>query len=328
MGVTLFWKTLLASFALAGALLSFPLQSSLQEYRVESALVTVPVLVMDSQGRFISGLGTDSFKLFQDGLPERISLFLSAEDPLKIALLIDTSVSTATVLGKIKKAAGRFLLQMRPQDMAMVVSFDSDVQILCPFSSERRELEDTIRKTRPGGSNTRMRDAIVEIAEKRFRSISGRKAIVLLTDGQDHGSQTSAQELLDSVMASGTPIYSVFYTVDPRALTKELFGVSTRLPASSKKRGGGAASVWEEQEEEAAKRLEQMSELSSGRFYRSKIAELGQAFGRISQELRSQYLLGFYPERSKLDGKQHRLVVGVSVPGAVVRNRNGYRSRE
>jgi Ca-activated chloride channel family protein len=297
-----------------------------ERIRVESALVTVPVMVSDPQGRFLAGLDVNSFKLFQDGDRVPISIFLTSEDPIRIALLLDASVSTTTVLGKIKKAATRFLRQMRNRDLAMVVSFSTEVEVLCRLSSDPEELEDAIKSTTVGGGLTKMRDAIHEVISRRLGSASGRKAIILLTDGQDHGSKISAPELLDSIASSGTLIYSVFYSVDPRKLLKELAGISSRIPREADERGIGPYADWKEQEERAALYLEEISELSAGRFYRSKVAKLDDAFKQISEDLRSQYLLGFYPEASKLDGSMHALVVSVTVPNAVVRNRRSYRA--
>jgi VWFA-related protein len=289
-----------------------------QRIRVESALVTVPVIASDSQGRFLSGLPAGSFKLFEDGFHVPISLFLTSEDPIKIALLIDTSRSAATVLRRIKKAAQQFLLQMRDQDVAMVAGFDSDMHVLCPFSSDQRELKDSIQRARSGGSSTKMRDAIHEVALQRFRAVTGRKAIILLTDGQDQGSQISAKALLTAIAASNTLIYSISYSVNPRELAKELFGVELR--------GNASTASWDARQKEASQFLEKISDLSAGRHYASSIKDLDRVFQQITGELRNQYLLGFYPEESKLDGTAHTLVVSVSVPDAVVRSRRSYRA--
>ena len=305
--------------------MAFQTRGDSQSFRVESALVTVPVLVGDSQGRYLFGLKADKFSLYQDGIPANISLFLTSEDPIKIALLMDTSPSTTAVLKKIKEAALRFLQQMRPKDVAMVVGFDSEIQVLCPLSSDPKELRDAIKKAKPGGMNTRIRDAIVEIAQKRFRSISGRKAIVLLTDGEDHGSMISTPNLLNEIAASSTIIYPVFYRVDPRQLLKKLTGVS-RIPMVTSGGPDQSKEDWERREREATKFLEDIAELSAGRVYRSNIEQLDGAFRQVSEELRSQYLLGFYPDESKLDGQLHTLDVRVAVPDSVVRSRRNYRA--
>jgi Ca-activated chloride channel homolog len=290
----------------------------LRNIQAESAPVTVPVMVRDAQGKFVNGLPPGSFKLFEDGRQVPVSLFLTSEDPMQIALLIDTSRSSTTVLKKIKKAADQFLRQMRSRDLAMVASFDSEVRVLCPLSSDAGELKEAIKRAKPGGSFSRMRDAIHEILQGRSRSFAGRKAIILLTDGRDQGSRISAKDLLDNVVSSNMPIYSIFYKVDPRGLMKELFGIPPSF--------GGAGDSWKEQEKEAAQYLEKMSDLSAGRLYAGDIKDLDRVFRQISDELRFQYLLGFYPEKSKLDGAAHTLVVSVSVPDAVVRSRRSYRA--
>lgn len=289
-----------------------------QKIHVKSALVTVPVVVRDAQGRILHGLPPGAFKLFEDGTQVPVSLFLASEEPVKILLLIDTSRSATTVLRKIKKAATQFLKQMRPQDLVMVASFDSEMQVLCPLSSDAQELRQSIDRARSGGSYTRMRDAIHEMVQGRFRAIPGRSAIILLTDGRDQGSRVSSRELLHAVASSNTPIYSIFYRVDPRELMKELFGIAPRY--------GGSSAAWKEQEKEAAQFLDGISDLSAGRLHTSDIKDLDHVFRQISEELRSQYLLGFYPEKLKLDGSAHSLVVSVSVPDAVVRSRRSYRA--
>lgn len=298
-------------------------QEMTRSFAVDSALVTVPAIITDAQGRFVTGLKAGSFKLFQDGVQVSISMFLTSEDPVKIALLLDTSRSTTTVLKNIKKAARRFLRQMRPQDSAMVVGFDSDIQVLCPLSSDQRELSDAIESAKAGGSTTRMRDTILEIAQRRFRSISGRKAIVLLTDGQDHGSQISSADLVEAMAASSTLIYSIFYAVDLRELMKEVVGVSPRRPSAKIR-----SSEWDDREQKAAQYLRQLSDLSAGRFYQSSVTEFDKAFRQISDELRAQYLIGFYPDKSKLDGNTHVLELQVLVPDASVRCRKSYRATQ
>jgi Ca-activated chloride channel homolog len=300
-------------------------QSPGSQIRVESALVTVPVIVSNSQGVFIPGLKADDFKLFHDGASEKISLFLTSDEPFKIALLMDSSKSTTTVLGKIKKAARRFLLQMRPNDLAMVVSFDAEIRVLCPLSSDRRELEKAIEVAETRSSGTKLRDAILQI-QSRFRSFSGRKAIVLLTDGDDHGSVATVPELRDAVLSSGTLIYSIFYSIDYRELMKEIFEVPSRMPPSSRKVQETNA-IWAEQERKSAQYLQELSDLSAGRFYKSKVTEFDQAFKQISDELHSQYLIGFYPDKSKLDGNLHSLLVHVNMPGVTVRSRPSYKSQ-
>lgn len=294
--------------------------------RVESALVSVPVVVNNARGKPVPGLGPEVFTLYDEGAQIPIPLFHSSEDPVRIALLIDTSRSTTTVLTKIKKAASRFLRQLRPQDSATVISFDAEIQLLSSFTSDKAELGQAIEGASNRGAYTRMRDAVLDTIQRRFRSVSGRKALILLTDGQDQGSAVSSSDLLDAVAASGVLVYSVHYTVDPRQLMKELFGVKSRMPRDVAGKTDGGFEYWRNREDEAARNLERLCDVSAGTFFRSDVSKLDEAFGQVAAELRSQYLLGFYPDQSKLDGARRLLEVRVSVPDVVIRSRTSYRS--
>jgi Ca-activated chloride channel family protein len=295
--------------------------------RVESALVGVPVIVTDERGRYVPGLTGADFRLFQDDAAQPFSFFAASDEPIRIGLLLDTSKSTITVLNRIKKAARNFVREMRPQDQAFVVSFDAEIKYLSPFSSDRLELEAAVRSAAVGEyTGTRMRDAILEVVQRKFRSSLGRKAIVLLTDGQDFGSEVSPPDLLNVVAASNTVIYSIHYSVDPREVMKRLLGVQSRLPAHRPGSRSGPYASWDERENQAAAYLKELSDLSAGNFFPSDVTDLKETFARVTSELRHQYLLGFYPEKAKLDGTVHTLRVEVSIPGARVRARRSYRA--
>jgi VWFA-related protein len=200
------------------------------------------------------------------------------------------------------------------------VAFDYAVHNLAPLSGDRKRLEDAIEAAEPGEYvGTKLRDAIVEVTENKFKPLLGRKAIVLLTDGQDYGSITPAGKVVDSATESGTVVYTILYTIDPRETIRKLFGI--RLPQS----GGGRSPAWYEREEQAAEQMRQLSEESAGRLYRVEVADLDKTFSQISQELRHQYLLAFHPDASRLDGVHHTLTIQVSRPGLLVRSRGSYR---
>jgi len=291
-----------------------------EAFRVQTALVNVPVIVTDAQGRYIPGLEAKDFRLYQDGLPEPVTLFAAVQEPIQVALLLDTSKSTVPVLKKIKKAAANFLQQLRPQDRAMVITFDSDIELACYLTEDRRELQRALQAVQVGRSvGTRMRDALLDTSNRRLQRTQGRRAIVILTDGQDNGSQITAPALLSFAAGSDIPIYSVFYRVDPRELAKKLFGVSISSPKTGR-RG------WEKREEEAAAYMEKISDFSAGRFYRSGVDDLKTTFAQVAEELRHQYLLGFYPQKEKLDGKAHALRVEVNRPDVQLRARSSYKT--
>src|SRR5262249_18681810 len=121
---------------------AIPLSSIAQEtpkdtpLKVQTTLVSVPVIVSDRSGRYLSGLKAGDFRLYQDKVEQPVSVFDAVEEPLNVALLIDTSISTIPVLDDIKKAGERFLRELRTQDRAMIVAVDYDVHVLCQLTSD------------------------------------------------------------------------------------------------------------------------------------------------------------------------------------------------
>src|SRR6185503_9089673 len=157
--------------------------------KVQTTLVSVPVIVSDHQGRYIPGLKLEDFKLYQDRAEQPISVFETAEEPLNVALLIDTSRSTLPVLGDIKSAGVKFIKELRSQDRAMIVALDYDVHVLSQLTSDRKALERAMKNATTGEQfGTVLRDAVAEVIERGFKRIEGRKAIIVLTDGKDAGS--------------------------------------------------------------------------------------------------------------------------------------------
>jgi len=287
--------------------------------RVETSLVAIPVTVTDAKGKHVQRLRQDDFRLFQDEMPEAITYFAASEEPLRVALLLDTSKSTVPVLPRIRKGARSFLEQLRPQDQAMILAFDSEVHVRHRMTGDLALLRELVMEIKPGdGPGTHLRDALAE-AVAALQPVTGRRAIALMTDGQDMGSsRITPAELASRLESAGVPVYPVYYRVDPREMMRALFGTA---PGGAGKR---PSEEWNQREKRAEAWLEQVAALSAGTFYRSDIAELDRTFARVAAELRNQYLLGFYPARSKLDGRPHALRVEVNRPGVQVRARRSY----
>ncbi len=185
---------------------------NLDVIRVDSNLVRVPVIVSDREGRYIPNLTVESFRLFDNSAEQKIAYFDAAEEPLNIALLLDTSRSTEGVLDDIRKAAKGFLKELRQQDRAMIVSFDYAVHVMCGLTSDRNVLEKAIKEAKVGKFfGTMLNDAVVEVANKAFKSVTGRKAIILLSDGQDFGSVMPTDDLLVEQSESETMVYSIYF---------------------------------------------------------------------------------------------------------------------
>jgi len=331
-------------------------QESDQTIKIETTLVSVPVIVSDRQGRYIAGLKVSDFTLYEDRVKQQIAFFADTEEPINVALLLDTSKSATLALDDIKQAAKDFVKQLRAQDRAMIVSFDHDTVALCELTSDRKTLEHAISDAQIGESfGTKLRDAVDAVMIEEFRTVKGRKAIVLLTDGKDYGSAVGEQMLMESAAESDTLIYSVFYRSLPPWLDSDrqsprgrrgwpgrrlwmgrrdgIFTPDTLLPDPPQAPDGdgrrrGRAGRIEKRNEEAMDFLRRLSEVSAGRYFSSEVSDLKQTFGQIVEELRHQYRLGFYPPDHPA-GSIHNIKVEVGIeaarPDVVVRSRRSYR---
>jgi Ca-activated chloride channel homolog len=302
-------------------------QDSDQTIKIDTTLVSVPVIVSDRQGRYIAGLKASDFTLYEDRVKQPIAFFADVEEPINVALLLDTSKSATWALDDIKITAQDFLKQLRPQDRAIIVSFDRDAIALCELTSDRKTLERAVGDAQIGERfGTKLRDAVDAVMKEEFRTVKGRKAIVLLTDGKDHGSEVDEQTLMESATEADTLIYSVFYRSLPPWLDRDRQSPRQRQDGGARRRR--RAGRIEERNEEAIDFLRRLSEASAGRYFSSEVSDLKQTFGQILEELRHQYRLGFYPPDHPA-GSVHAIKVEVGIeavrPDFVVRSRRSYR---
>jgi VWFA-related protein len=320
-------------------------QQPVETLRIDTNLISVPVIVSDRQGRYVPGLGVQDFTLYDNRIAQQISFFDAAEEPLNVVLLLDTSRSTEGVLGDIRKAARSFLKELRTQDRAMIVSFDYAIHKLSPLTNDRKVLESAIKHAEVGEYlGTLLNDAVMEITAAVLQPITGRKAIMLLTDGEDVGSRTWDSELISSVSEADAMIYSVFYESGmPRGFGARppfpgrrggVFGRPGRgrpfnaFPAQRPGEPGQRRERRQERSAEAAALLTTLSAATGGRFYRSKVTDLRQTFALVADELRYQYRLGFYPDKTTQDGSLHSLKVKVDRPDVAIRSRYQYRTKQ
>lgn len=295
--------------------------------KINTTLVSIPVVVSDRQGRFIPGLKADDFTVYDDGNLQSISFFAAEEEPLTIALLLDTSKSTRNVLGKIKDAAKDFIKLLQPTDRCMIVSFDYDVHQLSPLTSDRKVLEKAIKQAEIGQFiGTVLRDAVFEVVKRSLSNISGRKALIVLTDGKDYGSYPTIADLLYMLQESDAMVYTVFY--------------KTQLPFAGFRPGGMRRGFpdrgpmvrrriqAELDDADAIEFLTQIADATAGRFYNRDVTDLKKTFKLIAEELREQYRLGYYPPQSSAPkGQLHKVKVKVAHQEIVVRSRTTYRSK-
>jgi Mg-chelatase subunit ChlD len=178
--------------------------------RVDTTLVSIPVSVMDRDGKYIPNLRKEDFRIWEDGVEQLVAYFASTEKPFTVALVIDTSGSVKERLQEIQNAAMTFVDHLRSDDKVMVVSFDDKIRFLTPDpTTDRYAIRGAIDRVAPG-SGTRLYDAVDQVMNK-MRSIEGRKAIVLFTDGVD---TTSKHKTYESTVSEAEEMDALIYPIE------------------------------------------------------------------------------------------------------------------
>ena len=299
--------------------------------RFDTSLVTVPVTVVDRYGKYVPLLQKDDFHIFEDGVEQKISYFATTDQPITVVLLIDTSGSTQFRLEDIHNAAIGFVDKLKPEDSVMVISFDDRITVLTKPTSDREAITKAIRRSRTGGG-TRLYDAVDSVFTQHLRTITGRKAVVLFTDGVDTTSHhASYNSTLREAEESEAPIYSVDYdtsgqnTVFTQGLPiprgrGTILGLPLRGPG-----GGGVPGTRPGDYKRAVDYLHALSNATGGRFYSGdSMFGIGQAFSWIADELSRQYSLGYYPRVAGNNGQRRAIKVRVNDAELVVKSRDSY----
>ncbi len=286
-------------------------QNQQQPLRVQVQLVNLFITVRDKKKQLITDLTQNDFHIFEDGQEQKVAFFSHETSlPITLGLLIDTSGSEQRMLPAEQEAASRFLGRvLRKGDLAMVMSFDLDVDLLSDFTSDRSKLERAIQRARinapstpvtvqgplpqRGAKGTNFYDAVYLACREKLASEAGRKAIVALTDAVDNGSKVRLEDALEAGQRSDTVVH-VLLVYDPAYGANE--GVAKKLTEET---GGRMIVVHGE------KKLEE-------------------AFDQISQELRSQYTLGYYPTNTARDGRFRKIKIETTRKDLHVLARKGY----
>lgn len=260
-----------------------------QTFKVEVKLVSVYVTAVDEQGAPVAGLVKDNFRLAEDGIPQEIRVFgKESELPLSIVVAVDASLSTRTNLKLELESARRFIHSiLRKQDALSLYQFEAEVTELARFTHDLRTIDRAIDRVHVG-SATALYDAVYlgsEALEKR----EGRKVLVVITDGGDTMSQVSYAEALRAAQQSEAIVYSI---------------IIVPIESSAGRNTGGEHA------------LIQLSSDTGGKYYyATSFPELDKVFEQIGEQLRTQYLLGYYPKPRASDSDFRRIEVGI-VPAA------------
>ncbi len=280
--------------------------------RTQVTLINLFATVRDKSKRIVSDLTEKDFRVLEDNQEQKIAFF-SRETalPITLGVLLDTSGSEERMLGSIQESAARFVDRvLRPKDLAMVISFDVDVDLLSDFTEDRGQLERAINRARinaPQGGlvnpgplppsargmrGTAFYDAIYVACKEKLASEAGRKALVILTDAVDEGSKIRLEEAIEMAQRTDTVIHILLISD---------FGYVN---------GGVAKKI---AEETGGRMIEVRSE-----------KKLGEAFDQISEELRTQYLLGYYPTNAVRNGQFRKIKVEAEGKDMKVLARKGY----
>lgn len=280
--------------------------------KTEVGLVSLFATVRDKNKRIIADLKQEDFRVSEDNQDQKIAFF-SRETalPITLALLLDTSLSEQFMIGAIQDMGSNFLSRiLRKGDEALVMSFDTDVDLLSDFTDDRKQLERAVRRARINADQTNVAgnpgpiggqlhvgtalyDAIYLACREKLNTEAGRKAIVIVTDADDQGSKVRIEEALEAAQRTNTVIH-ILLVWDSR------YGANSG----------------------AAKKL---TEETGGRAIAANSEKkLAQAFDEIMEELRTQYTLGYYPANTARDGKFRKIHVDTSNKDLKVLTRKGY----
>jgi VWFA-related protein len=327
----------------AGALLS----SQEPQIKVNVKVVNVLATVRDKHGQIITNLGKDDFAIDEDGRPQSIAYFSRETDlPLTLGLLVDTSGSQRRVLDDERSASRSFIDSMvrEDKDKAFVIHFDREVELLQDLTSSRQKLEHALDLVgapelvrnggggggnnggsgqRYGGGGTLLYDAIYLASDEVVNKQQGRKALIILSDGVDHGSKETLVDAITAAQRADTLVYSILFADEPHM--QNPFG-GFGGPGMGRHGGGGGNRYPQGDHTDGKKILDRISRETGGRMFEvSKKQTVDQIYASISEELRSQYSVGYTPGPDVTSG-YHKIHLTTKQKDMTVQARDGYYS--
>ncbi len=290
-------------------------QDSAGTFKVNVEVVNLYFVTKDKHGTLVPNLAQDQFEVFEDGQPQTIKYYKAdATQSLTLGLLVDTSGSEARMLPTEQEVAGQFITTvLREKDLAFLISFDVNVDLLQDLTGRSQDLRSALRKTaiNTGGGGgipglgggpvpqahprgTLLYDAIYLASEEKLKHEVGRKAMIIFTDGDDQGSQTSLGQAIEAAQKSDTMVY-VLLVYDPRFIRGD-------------------------------REMKRLCEETGGRLIvvGTKPDKLKKALQEVSDELRSQYYIGYTPANRKADGAFRKVEVHTKTEDYRVQARKGY----
>jgi len=276
--------------------------------------VRLPITVLDKRGQFVSGLAQTDFQILEDKVPQQIDSFTSEESnnlPLYVAVLMDTSPSTAGKLKFEQESAMNFIQTVvRPRkDRVLFATFDDRVTLRQDFTDRLELLDRAVFAIKKTGEKTALYDAIWQFCDEKMRSAQGRRALVVITDGEDTYSRADINDAIDIAQRTETT----------------LFAISTKAGLSSAVPGVESGQV----KDRGDKDLDRLCDETGGMaFFTGDMLSLERSFSKIAKELRSQYLITYRPTNDRYDGSYRRVDVKLSNghENLKLRTKRGYKA--
>jgi Ca-activated chloride channel homolog len=261
--------------------------------QVKTFEVRLPVTVTRKKD-LVTGLQRGDFAIFEDGVQQEITFFSDEKTnpPVFVGVLMDTSPSTAGKLGFSKEAAKNFLYTVTRlrKDRAAFMTFDHAVQLHQDFTDKLDLLDSSVESVKKTGSQTALYDAIWQFTDEKLRGVPGRRVIVLITDGDDTFSRARIEDAIDIAQRTETTI----------------FGISTKAGFLGSVPGVDAGTI----KDKGDRYLTRLCEATGGEaFFTGNMLELERAFKRISDELRTQYIITYQPADQNYDGRERKIEV-------------------
>ena len=265
-------------------------------FKAGTQLVSVFATVTDGQGRLVPNLVKEDFEILDNDKPQPVAFFQNDIQPVTVVVMLDTSGSMTASIALLKSAAEQFLIRLLPADKGRVGAFADNITISSRFTSDRDELVTAVKEL-DYGNGTRLWDA-VSLSLDELRGKSGRRVVLVFTDGDDTESRVRLGTVMDRARAEEVMIYAI-------GLESNYFD-GQRMVRSKPDSG--------------LKKI--ADETGGGYFELKKTADLAPTFTRVAQELHGQYVIGFTPPL--LDGKVHKLTIRMKQPGMTARARKSY----
>lgn len=267
-------------------------------FRAETRLVLLHATVVDRNGRLVTNLGRNAFKVYEDGVEQDLRIFRREDVPVSLALVIDNSGSMRDKRQKVEAASVALVKASNPQDEVMVVNFNDEAYEDVPFTSDIKRMEEGLTRIDSRGG-TAMRDAIsMTIDRVRERAKKDKKVLIVVTDGNDNTSALSLEKLVQKAHESEIMLYAIgLLSEEDRAEARRARRALDALTTAS----GGLA------------------------YYPKELAEVEKIALQVAHEIRNQYILAYTPKIQTMDGSFRQIKVAVSGPNRpVARTRTGY----